>query len=268
MNRVFLIILFCISAHAGSFGTSGGGDVNAEEFFKIANTEYRYLKISGSADALKYVSAYKKYKSEIIVRFTETALHLNNQEVQAINHPSNLTIEVSLKHWSRFTPSEKLKLVMHELTSLLVGPDNNYIRSSNLIGVSSTVKKSAFKLWENKIVLKIQTPHFTGKLFLSQEGIIFFQQKILDNDYLCEMELFSPAGTEVTFSNTKITKSYFISTDFSSQKNTIAFSLKSNNGTNIADLVCSNFTQEVGTHEPEAMPLEQFISILAPLLED
>jgi hypothetical protein len=267
MIKLLLILLLSFATRASTFGTRGGGDINAEDFFNIVNTEIRFLNLFKSQDVLLFTGAYKNHKNDIIVRFTDNKLFLNDKEVQAINDPATLTIEISLQHWLKLTLADKLKLALHELVSLLAIPDNDYSFSAKLIDIANIAKKSAFKLWENKIVFKTKALSFNKTFYISKTGISFFEQK-LDTDFFCTVNLQKPLGIEVRFSDVKIIKDYFFSPDYTYQKDTVSFILKSLNDTVIAKINCSNFNQEIGKNEAESITLEQFISLLSPLLKD
>lgn len=266
MKNIFitLITLFPQLLLAGAFGTRGGGDVLANEFFSILHKQSRFLALS--TDSQWILVHQQLNQSQFVVRFTEENLTLDNQSVQAINDRTNNVILVSIKAWKDYSQEQKESLVLHEVLSILGYQDNNYQLSQRLKKSIEDIKNSPFSYWKNRMQIRVKSD-FPAEFFFSAKDIFANKQRDTE-DLFCHAKLNSKNNSRMILTEITPQKSFYFAPDVSYQSNTITMIFSSRNETNHLLVVCTNVSRNPAAFQPpEDYTLEKIIDTLEPVLK-
>ena len=112
-----------------------GGDAYAAEFKDIGRTIVRRLKIKNINEVTGISTiAFENTLEKAEIKTTEAVLTKEGAQIDALNFPSQMKIELNLIHWANSMDfSQKRRLVIHEILGLMRKEDSDYGATSQVL---------------------------------------------------------------------------------------------------------------------------------------
>lgn len=149
---IITIAAFTLSSPKSMAGSEGGGAGNTQiaEFFLKARAFASYMDIVGGKPGIPVpAGGFTHFLTQVNVTTTNRPLQLNGETVEALNHPSELLIELDDVEWSKRNVQQKYQIVVQQLLGLMRLPDPGY-DFSRILEQDANIKKGSSTFAESK----------------------------------------------------------------------------------------------------------------------